>query len=201
MLKIGVTGGIGSGKSLVCRIFSLLGVPVYNADERARILVHEDVELKKNLIAEFGPDAYLNDEYNRKYIAAVVFNEKQKLEKLNRLIHPAVAKDFMQWMRYNITAPYIIKEAAIIFESGGDKQLDGIVAVDAPEDIRINRVSKRDDLSAEDVKKRINNQWPADKIRSLADWIIDNDNKKLILPGIINIHNQLIEEEKRRKNE
>ena len=201
MLKIGVTGGIGSGKSLVCRIFSLLGAPVYAADERAKKLVHSNPLLKKNIIEEFGNEAYQGGEYNRKYIASVVFKDRRRLEKLNQLIHPAVAVDFQQWSSNQQDVAYVIKEAAIIFESGGDRQLDGVLAVDAPEDIRIRRVSERDGLEVNEIKKRIRSQWPADKIRALADWSVDNDNKKLILPAILEIHNKLLKEGKRSKNE
>src|ERR1700733_2030533 len=137
-LKVGLTGGIGSGKSTVAKIFEVLGIPVYYADEAAKKLMNEDLMLKEEIIREFGESSYVENLLNRKYIAETVFNDKKKLEKLNALIHPAIIRHGEQWMATQHTS-YAIKEAALIFESGSEKNLDVVIGVYAPEDLRIER--------------------------------------------------------------
>ncbi len=195
MLKLGVTGGIGSGKSITCRIFSTLGVPVYNADEKAKLLVNTDEDIRNTIIREFGSESFTNSTYNRQFIASVVFKDKKKLQLLNRIIHPAVEKDFKNWYRKQ-DYYYIIHEAAILFESGTDKFMDYTLLIDAPENYRIDRVTKRDKTTQKEVALRLKNQWPADKISKMADWVIVNDGKTLILPQILKIHHYLIQLEK-----
>ena len=190
MLKLGITGGIGSGKSTVCKIFKSLQVPVYHADDRAKELVYTDEVLRNDIISEFGEKAFTHSTYNREYIASVVFGDKDKLEILNQIIHPRVEKDFEDWYRKQ-KSNYVVHEAAILFESGVYKQMDYTLFIDAPVNYRIERVMKRDEITEEQVRVRLNNQWPADKISELADWVIVNDGKTLILPQILEIHNYL----------
>ncbi|MBN2521692.1 MAG: dephospho-CoA kinase [Bacteroidales bacterium] len=192
MLKIGITGGIGSGKSTVCKIFSVLGIPVFHADERAKNLIDNNRGIRNEIIREFGPDSFVNGIYNTGYISKVVFTRKEKLHKLNSIIHPFVAEDFSQWVKAYEYAKYILEEAAILFESGADQFLDYIIVVNAPLDLRIRRIMNRDGISREMVLQRMKNQFPADNILPLADWIIENDEKHLILPQILSIHDQLI---------
>jgi dephospho-CoA kinase len=191
MLKIGITGGIGSGKSYICKIFEQLGVPVYNADEKARNISNNSISVKKDITNLFGKEAYENNVLNRAYIASKVFNDTNLLEQLNQIIHPAVNKDFNDWCNNYQDKSYILKEAAILFESGIYKNLDKTILVTAPESIRINRVIKRDGSTKEEVLNRMKNQWPTEKITPLADFIIHNIDKELLLPEILKIHNTL----------
>jgi dephospho-CoA kinase len=193
MLKIGITGGIGSGKSTVCSIFSHLGVPVYTADERARWLIGSSEKLRQEIIREFGQEAFKEGIYDRSYMAEQVFSDPERLKILNRLIHPVVAEDFLAWAGARSNECYILHEAAILFESGAYKLMDRTLLVDAPEELRIARIMKRDQTSRASVVLRMKNQWPTDKIRSMADRIINNDEKTLILPQILQIHSQLTE--------
>ena len=195
MLKLGVTGGIGSGKSIACRIFSILGAPVYDADEKAKLLVNTDEEIRNAIFREFGSESFVNSTYNRQFIASVVFKDKKKLQLLNRIIHPAVEEDFKKWYQMQ-NYYYIIHEAAILFESGTDKFMDYTLLIDAPENYRIDRVIKRDKTTQKEVELRLRNQWPANKISKMADWVIVNDGKTLILPQILKIHHYLIQSEK-----
>lgn len=191
MLKIGITGGIGSGKSIVCSVFRLLGVPVYHADDRAKYLMENDIDIRTQIISLFGDEAYNGSNYNRKYIASLVFTNDSLLTKLNNIVHPYVANDFILWTELFKESAYVIEEAAILFESGAGKKMDYNILVDAPEEQRIKRVMKRDNLTEEEVRIRINKQISTDKIRHLVDWIIVNNNKQLILPQILKIHSQL----------
>lgn len=195
MLKIGLTGGIGSGKSFVCHIFSHLGIPIYNSDERGKWLMNHDTDLKNKIISLFGPTAYLNDELNRKFIAEKVFNNKGLLAGLNQIVHPSVAIDFKEWhTQQNTKASFVIQEAAILFESGAYKNMDHVILVTAPEELRIHRVMQRDNISRIEVQNRIKNQYPTEKLKPLADFIIQNDDKELILPQIIDIYQKLVKE-------
>ena len=191
MLKLGVTGRIGSGKSIVCQIFSTLGIPVYKADERAKELVNSNSELQKVIISEFGNESFVNSVYNRPYIASVVFKDQKKLSALNRIIHPVVEKDYSIWLADKKKFHYTVYEAAILFDSGASEKMDYILVIDAPENELINRVMKRDNLSRAEVELRLNNQWKTDKKDGLADWIIMNDGNTLILPKVLEIHKYL----------
>jgi dephospho-CoA kinase len=192
MLKIGITGGIGSGKTTVCKIFSVLGIPVYRADRMAKIFVNEVSEIREGIIREFGAEAYTPDTYNSKYISKIVFGNKRKLKKLNSIIHPYVAQDFLSWANKQKNTKYLLKEAAILFESGADQNMDYTIVVNAPLDLRIQRIIERDGLSKNMIEQRMKNQWPTEKIRALADWVIENDENHLLLPQVLSIHEQLI---------
>lgn len=194
MLKVGITGGIGSGKSSVCKIFEVLGVPVYYADDRAKALMTEDQELVAGLIARFGEDTYQNGQLNRPYLAEKVFNDKEALAALNALVHPAVAKDALKWHQQHQNAPYTIKEAALLFEAGSYKQLDQVIVVTAPKAIRIKRVMQRDGSTQEQVEARMDNQWPEEKKIELADHIIINDGEHELIEQVMKLHQQLLEE-------
>jgi dephospho-CoA kinase len=192
MLKVGITGGIGSGKTQVCRLFCLLGIPVYPADERAKYLVATEPQLIKDLTGIFGNRAYTGNRYNREYIAGLVFKNKTLLNQLNQLIHPYVERDFNNWLLTMHSVPYVLNEAAILFESGLSSDMDRTIVVEAPMDLRIQRIMSRDGKSREVIMNIMENQWPVDKTRSLADWIIRNDEKNLILPQVLDIHRQLL---------
>lgn len=188
MLKVGLTGGIGAGKTTVAKIFEKLGVPVYYADINAKQLMVTDPVLVEGIKAEFGKDVYLGDELDRPRLARIVFNDTGKLEKLNKLVHPAVRKDFTAWCLKHKTQPYVVEEAAILFESGAYKLMDKVVMVTAPKDIRINRVMERDATTREAVLARMANQWEEEEKINLSDHVIINDNQQLVIPQVLNIH-------------
>lgn len=190
MLKIGVTGGIGSGKSLICRVFSTLGVPVYNADTEAKRLMDEDKKLAKELMDSFGPGIFRDGHLERKVLAGIVFNDPDALKLLNSIVHPAVRKDFMSWIERHNNAPYVVKEAAILFETGMYAGLDTVILVTAPEDLRLRRVMRREGENEESIKRRMASQWPEAKKAELAGMVIRNDNTQLILPVILKMHYQ-----------
>jgi len=193
-LRIGITGGIGSGKSLICKIFATLQVPIYDADSIARKLMISDSILRDQIRAEFGQSSYHSDgSLNREYLSEEVFNDSNKLEKLNQLVHPRVAADSEDWIERNKTYPYIVKEAALLFESGSYKLLDKIIVVEAPENLRVQRVQNRDKTkSAEDVIKIIHSQMPEEEKISRADFIIRNDETMLVLPQVLKLHERFI---------
>lgn len=177
---IGITGGIGSGKTFICKKFKEFGVPVYNADERAKFLMENDSQLKNELIDYFGKEIYVNSKLNKKYLAERIFNSKEDLQFINSVVHPAVARDTKLWEEENSDKSYLIKEAALLFENNSYKELDKTILVFAPEDERILRVMKRDSSSKEQVLSRINNQMSdLDKMEN-ADFIINNNGKNEI---------------------
>lgn len=194
-LLIGVTGGIGSGKSLVTKIFSSLKVPVYDADSRARILMNSDPFLKEQIKKEFGEKAYQeNGSINRDHLAATVFNNPEKLKKLNQLVHPRVQLDTEEWAKKNSDQKYLIKEAALLFESGSNKSLDKIIVVSASEEIRIQRVLVRDPKrTKEELTKIISNQMSEEKKIKLADFVIKNDDSELVIPQVLKLHERFIQ--------
>jgi dephospho-CoA kinase len=192
VIKVGITGGIGSGKSVVCQIFDILGIPIYYADYRAKYLINTNSIIQNEIASAFGKNSFTAEGYNRKYMAKIVFNNAALLDKLNNIVHPHIAADFKDWYGKQNYAKYVIQEAAILFESGADKILDKIVLVDAPIELRIIRLKNRDSISEEEIKNRMNNQWPSEKLKKMADWVIDNDDKKLILPQVLKIHNQIL---------
>lgn len=187
MLKVGITGGIGSGKSYLCNVFQKLGIEVYSADERAKHLMNNDKELKEKIIDLFGKKAYPNNFLDRRYLSEIIFKNKDMLGRLNGLVHPAVAIDFIKWCQFRVDSIYVLHEAAILFESGVYKHMDKNILVTAPIETRIERVMKRDKTDARKVTERIENQLPTEKLIPLADFIIENDNKKLVLPQILEI--------------
>ena len=190
MLKIGLTGGIGSGKTTVAQVFELLGVPVYYADAASRRLYHSDPELKQQIKANFGDDMYEGNQLNRAKMAAVVFNDPEKLELLNQLVHPPTIRDAEKWMKEQ-TAPYVIKEAALLFESGSAAGLDYIIGVQAPVHLRIKRVMDRDGVSREEVQRRMNRQIDDTIKMKLCDFVIRNNEQELVIPQVLALHERL----------
>ena len=190
MLRVGLTGGIGSGKSTVAKILEVLGIPVYYADTAARRLMNEDEELKKTIIDHFGKDSYRNDQLNRSYIASLVFNDKDKLELLNSLTHPATIRDANQWMQKQ-NAPYIIKEAALIFESGSAEHLDHVIGVYTPAPLRIQRIMHRDKITREEVLQRMSRQIDEEIKMRLCDSVLVNDEQQLLMPQVLELHKKL----------
>ena len=190
MKRIGLTGNIGSGKSIIACCFEILGIAVFNSDNEAKLLMNKDHDLKKSLTNEFGKNVYFNNELNRKHLSDLVFNDKLALKKLNTLVHPVVQDAFEKWSVQQ-TGSYIIKEAAILFESNTFEDLDTIICVTCPEDIRLKRILNRDTLTEKEIRKRMNYQWAEAKKIHLSDYEIKNDNSCLVMPQILNIHNSL----------
>jgi dephospho-CoA kinase len=191
MLKIGLTGGIGSGKSTVAHIFEVLGIPVYYADGAAKKLMTENEELKASITSAFGKDAYVNGNLNREYISGQVFNSNRKIELLNSLVHPATLKDAAEWMQMQ-KAPYVIKEAALIFESGSNKNLDYVTGVRCPLALRIQRAMIRDNISADEVRARIDKQMDEDLKLRLCDYVIVNDEQEMLIPQVLALHEKFL---------
>ncbi|SFU03030.1 dephospho-CoA kinase [Algoriphagus locisalis] len=192
-ILVGITGGIGSGKSTVAKIFSILGIPIYSADDRAKWLMGNDKQLKTEIRDAFGEEAYdVEGKLNRGFLAQTVFSDPEKVKKINSLVHPAVGKDFMNWAAEQNT-PYVLKEAALIFESGGNKTLDHVINVSSPLKVRISRTLMRDPhRSEEQVNQIINQQLPDEQKNELADFVIKNTDNKLLIPQVLKIHQQLI---------
>ncbi len=193
MKKIGLTGGIGSGKSTVARIFEVMGIPVYYADDRAKQLMAEDPELKAGIIALFGAEAYSRNELNRSHIAHLAFSDPSLLKKLEALVHPAVLADGERWHNAQQGVPYTIKEAALLFESGSYKALDKIIVVTAPLELRIERVMKRDQISRDSIESRIARQMLEEEKVKLSDFIIVNDGSRSLIRQVWDIHRQIIQ--------
>jgi dephospho-CoA kinase len=192
MLKVGLTGGIGSGKTTVAKIFELLGVPVYYADDASKKLYHTNHELIQQIKSAFGEAIYTDNLLNRKALAEIVFKHPEKLALLNSLVHPLTLKDASLWMKKQ-SAPYIIKEAALLFEAGSAEGLDFIIGITAPQHLRLKRVMERDGISRSDVLNRMEKQIDdAIKMR-LCDVVIYNDEQQLLIPQIIRLHKQLLE--------
>ena len=191
MLRLGVTGGIGSGKSTVCQIFETLGVPVYNADARAKYLVAHDLHLQADLISAFGDQTFINGEYNRAYIAGIVFADKFQLEKLNAIIHPHVLADWDAFCSQYTHLPYVVKEAAIMLETDSKNSIDKVALVYAPQNIRIERVMSRDGVDRALVEARMAMQMPEEEKLKLADFVIYNDQQHSLLEQVIALHRQL----------
>lgn len=191
MYKIGLTGGIGAGKSTVARIFEILGVPVYNADAEAKKLMEEDPELTAGISLHFGNNIYANGKLNRALLAEKVFNNKEKLDLLNQLVHPATMRHSKAWMKEQ-HGPYAIKEAALLFESGSHADLDRIIGVFAPVSLRIHRSMKRDQASREKVMERMHHQLDDAIKMKLCDDMLFNDEQQLLIPQVIMLHEKLI---------
>ena len=192
--RIGITGGIGSGKSTVCHIFKILGVPVYSADDRAKWLMAHDPSLRSQISEAFGSESYLaSGEVNRPYLSGKVFSDPVKIKKINSLVHPAVAKDFESWLKEQ-TFPYVLKEAALIFETGSEKDLDHVINVSSPLKIRLSRVLMRDPHRDEaQINKIIDQQLPDEKKNELADFVIKNTDNKLLIPQVLQLHSRLLQ--------
>jgi dephospho-CoA kinase len=193
-LQIGITGGIGSGKSLVCRIFSCLGIPVYDADRRAKALMTTDGILMSQIRKEFGDLSYDEEgNLNRTFLASTVFPNAEKLDRLNSLVHPRVGEDYNNWYKSVGNTPYVLKEAALLFESGSFNQMDKVIVVFAPVELRVKRVLSRDPhRTADQVRDIIKRQWPAEESMKRADYIVTNDESELLILQVISLHQKFV---------
>jgi dephospho-CoA kinase len=191
-LQIGITGGIGSGKTLVSKIFACLDIPVYDADSHAKELMTTDGILVSQIKKEFGDLSYLSDgTLNRKYLAEVVFNNQERLDVLNKLVHPRVGENYTQWVKRHNRKAYVLKEAALLFETGSYQALDKIIVVHAPEEVRIKRVMHRDGRAEQQVREIIRKQMSEEEKLTRADFIIYNDESSLVIPQVLALHNNL----------
>ncbi|MFP4621350.1 MAG: dephospho-CoA kinase [Bacteroidales bacterium] len=192
MTKVGITGGIGSGKTLICQVFEKFGIPVFYADEEAKKLLNNDPKVKEAIKEFFGSEVYNESGIDKAFLASKIFNNGDALAKVNSIVHPEVRKSFLRWARAKESAyPYVIEEAAILFESGGYKDLDFSVLVYAPEELRIKRVTERDKTNREDVEARMKHQMKDEEKINMADAVIYNDESQLVIPQILRIHQQL----------
>lgn len=189
MLKIGITGNIGSGKTTVSKLFELLGIPVFYADDAAKSIMVTDKLLISEIKKVFGEESYFDDGMlNRKHIAGIVFNNEAQLARLNAIVHPAVFRAFDSWVAQIVDAPYVIKEAAVLFESASYKFCDKSILVSAPLDIRVKRVMQRDGISREEAESRNARQFTEEKKITLADYVIKNDETELVIPQVLTLH-------------
>ncbi|MFM6975771.1 MAG: dephospho-CoA kinase [Sphingobacteriaceae bacterium] len=193
MLKIGITGGIGSGKTTVAKVFEVLGIPVFYADLVAKELMLTNVRLRKNLVNAFGNATYRDDgSLNREYLAQLVFSQPEELAKLNELVHPAVFKAFDEWVMKQ-SSPYVVKEAALLFESGSFKLCDYTLLVISPEEIKIKRLMKRDHAKRQDILARMAKQMTDKEKEKLANEVLINNEQKLLIPQILALHQQFLQ--------
>ena len=192
MLKIGLTGGIGSGKTTVAQIFEILGIPVYYADVAAKKMMNEDENLRNQIIEHFGAQSYNDGKLNRPFLAEVVFSDPDKTKLINSIIHPATIADAEKWMGEQ-QAPYAIKEAALIFEANAEKNLDLVIGVSANYELRLQRVMLRDTVNKEAIEKRMQNQIDEKEKMDRCDFIIDNNETALLIPQVIAIHEKLLQ--------
>ncbi len=192
MLKVGITGGIGSGKTTVCQIFATLGIPIYYADVRAKELMVSDADLIQQIQKLLGENAYLNGELNRKYIAEKAFHDKNLLQQLNTIVHPAVFQDTLNWFQTHHDKAYTLYEAAIMFESGSYKLMDKMITVFAPLEDRISRTMKRDHISREEVLERVDKQMLEEEKMKRADFVIYNDHSQPLIQQVLTIHEHIM---------
>lgn len=190
MLKIGITGGIGSGKSTVCTIFQILGIPVFNADIEARKL-YDEPRVKEAIMLAFGDIMYPQGVFDKKAMADLVFQSTDKLKQLNELLHPLVQIQFDTWLQQQVS-PYAIKEAALLIEAGSYQQLDALILVTCPMNKRIERVMKRDRVTEDEVLARINKQLSEEDKRTFCQYEIINDDRQLLIPQVLQLHHQLM---------
>ncbi|TLV01080.1 dephospho-CoA kinase [Dyadobacter luticola] len=188
-LQIGVTGGIGSGKSMVCQLFACLDIPVYQADSRAKWLSNYHVEVRRQIVELLGPQAY-NDQglYDTTYVASQVFQNETLLKQLNAIIHPAVMRDTNEWVERNATSPYVVKEAAIMNAAGQGNSLDYVVVVDAPVELRVQRILQRDRRTEQEIRAIITRQVSDESRRGIADFVITNDESSRLIPQVLDLH-------------
>jgi dephospho-CoA kinase len=192
MLKVGLTGNIGSGKTIIAQVFSMLGVPVFHADHEAKKQFNDE-SIRKSIRAKFGPGVFTSSgEVLRPVLAEIVFNDPVLLEELNKIIHPGVRRDYQHWCQQHAGAEYTIYEAAILFESGQYREMDRVVCVTAPEQLRIKRVMERDHLSRQEVERRMANQWEEERKVALADYVIRNDESTMVIEQVLKLHNEII---------
>ena len=189
---VGLTGGIGSGKSTVAKLFGELGIPVYESDRKAKRLMKSSKKVRKAVIELIGKEAYTDKKLNRTFIAEKIFNNSELLEKLNQIVHPAVRKNFLKWSKKQ-DSPYVIQENAIIFENGSQDFYDKIILITAPVDIRIKRILNRDNTSKDNILARMNNQWNDSKKAPLADYVIENIDLEKTRAKIEEVHRLLLE--------
>jgi dephospho-CoA kinase len=200
MFIAGITGGIGSGKSTVANLFRILGVPVYDADYAAKKIMQEDLYVKQQITELFGVDSYENGKLNTSFISSVVFQKPEMLDRLNAIIHPATIQNARNWFSQQ-QATYVVKEAALLFESGSVKDVDFVIGVYAPALLRIKRVMNRNKISAEEVKRRMKNQIDENIKMRLCDEVIINDDSQLVIPQILSLHEKLLQKAKEKKAE
>lgn len=191
MLKVGLTGGIGSGKTTVAKIFAALGIPIYHADSRAKELMETEPKLIEQIKLNFSEKAYLNGKLNRSFLSEMVFQDKEKLTILNRIVHPFTIADGKEWMNKQTTA-YAIKEAALIFESGSQGEYDFIIGVHAPQSMRVLRTMQRDKVERERIIERMDQQLEESLKMKLCDVVIENDEKQMLIPQVLAIHQKLL---------
>ena len=194
-LRIGLTGGIGSGKTLVAHLFTVLGIPVFDADTAAKQIMETDAGLRKALIEKFGAETYTDGHLNRKYLANIVFNDHYQLECLNALVHPYTIAAAEKWSLEQ-NAPYTVKEAALFFEAGSAIGFDYMIGVFAPEHLRIKRVMDRDGVTRDEVKARMQKQIPEEIKMRLCDFVVMNDDQHLLIPQVLKLHEQFLQESK-----
>ncbi len=193
-LEVGITGGIGAGKTLVANIFRTFDIPIYNSDEEAKRLMNEDDDLKGKIIDLFGRESYVKGVLNRAYLTEVVFKNQDNLASMNNIVHPAVFKDYRKWLIKYDDNPITIKEAALLFESGSYKDLDSTILVSAPRPIRIGRVLLRDtNRTKEDIEDIIDKQMSESGKKKLSDFIIINDGKRMVIPQVLEIYKNLLQ--------
>lgn len=195
MLKVGITGGIGSGKSIISRLFELLGIPVYDSDFRAKWVMQHHLALRQELLGAFGPEAFdaTTQQLNRAYLAQMVFSNPRKLALLNSLVHPRVKEDFNDWAAAQINAPYLLKEAALMYETEAHKQVHKIIMVTAPLSLRLARTLKRDShRSLADIEAIVDKQLDESEKIKRADFIITNNDEEMVIPQVLAVHEQLL---------
>ncbi|MFM7218230.1 MAG: dephospho-CoA kinase [Bacteroidota bacterium] len=193
MKVIGITGGIGSGKSIVSSVFRHLGIPVYDADRAVHGLYEKHPELVKRIVEEVSPDVVdAKGRIDRKRLGAVVFADESLLKRLNRIVHPAVRKDFKEWMALHRSAPYVLKEAAILFESGTDKDCDFVITVVAPVELRVQRIRDRDQRSIAEIRKVIEKQSTDEYKMERSRFVIRNSAEEMVLPQVLAIHEEIL---------
>ncbi len=192
-LQVGITGGIGAGKSIASKIFAILGVPIYDADSQAKSLMNADSQLKSQISSLLGAEAYQNDSIDRAWVAKKVFSNRSLLDQLNALVHPAVGRDYQQWVEANLSKSVLIKEAALLFETGLAEQMDQVIVVSAPEEMRISRVLSRDKhRSQSDVEAILKNQMSEEEKVAKANFVILNDEKQSVIQQVLSIHAELL---------
>lgn len=187
MMKMGITGGIGSGKSVVSEIFRLHGIPLYNADQEAKKLNDSSPRIREQLTLRYGEELYGGGKLNKKKLASIIFHDNHELAIVNSIIHPEVARDFMEWCSQRTHFPAVVIEAALLFEAGFHRLVDKVIVVSAPEELRIERVMQRDRATRDEVVARMNSQLPEEEKTKLADYVIRNDNQHSLIQQVDNV--------------